>query len=296
MNPSNRAWLFIATPCLLVCFVAGVFFAPSRPRARPGVVALTASQTPDDFTAPHKPDVTASRRTPTPDPLPDIPLAASPSAAPSGGLAFWVYQDNSPLYAGAGLNQAVLQRLPCATQLTLLKEEDDWVQVQVLGGGSGWMKRSLVGDHPPPGAAGPRPGDALLSLQGYFQNLNRRDYAKAYDHLSFEFKRDLPYSRFAQGYANLDQAFMRVVRVQTLSKDSQLFYVEMLCEERPKAKSFQGEYIMVLEQNQWHIAQVTLKEVAAKSFEPFPSQTVPATPAFPDPTPEPEEDDSLTPP
>lgn len=291
MNSSNRVWLLFGVPCFLICFIAGITLSPKGTKATASAVTATASQTPE-FTAPHKPDVEESRKTPTPDALPELPQD-SPGSAPSGGLAFWVYQDNSPLYSGMGLNQAVVQRLPCATPLTLLKEHDDWVEVQVVGGSSGWMKRSQVGDHPPPGASGPRPGDALLSLQGFFQQLNRRDYARAYDHLSFDFKRDLPYRTFSRGYSGLDQVFMRVIRVQTLSAESQIFYVEMLCEERPKAKAYQGEYTMVLEQNHWFIAQAALKEILPKSIEPFPTQAVPVKPAFSDPTPEMEEDDAV---
>jgi hypothetical protein len=281
----------VGVPCFLICFGAGISLSPKGSKGAASAVtpSATASATPE-FTAPHKPGVEESRKTPVSENLPDLP-EGSPSASPAGGLSFWVYQDNSPLYAGMGLNQAVVQKLPCATPLTLLREQDDWVEVQVLGGSSGWMKRSQVGDHPPPGATGPRPGDALVSLQAYFQQLNRHDYARAYDHLSFDFKRDLPYRTFARGYQGLDQVFLRVIRVQTLSPEAQIFYVEMLCEERPKARAYQGEYTMVLEQNHWFIAQASLKEILVKSVEPFPSQAVPVKPAFADPTPEMEEDE-----
>ena len=296
MASSNRLWL-LAIPFLTLFFIAGVYV--SSPRKRKPVAPL--SETPIEFTAAHKPTVAESRKTPTPDGgLPDLPEPPAPGPGPglgnppvaAGGTSYWVFQDNAPLYAAKGLNQSVLDHLACATPLNLLREEDDWVEVQVVGGNSGWMKRAQVDDHPPPGAPGPRPGDALLSLQGFFQNLNQRNYARAYDHLSFDFKRDLPYRRFSQGYSTLDQVFMRVVRVETISPQSQLFYLEMLCEERPKPKTYQGEYTMVLEQNHWYIAQATMKEVNPKSMDPFqlPAGATPK-PAFADPTPEPEEDE-----
>lgn len=295
MASSNRLWL-LAIPFLTLFFIAGVYV--SSPRKRKPVAAITASETPGQFTAARKPTVAESRKTPTPGPaLPDLPEPPGPGpapgpAGPSGGTSYWVFQDNASLYSAKGLNQAVVDHLACATPLTLLREDDDWVEVQVLGGNSGWMKRSQVDDHPPPGAPGPRPGDALLSLQAFFQFLNQRNYARAYDHLSFDFKRDLPYVRFSRGYSTLDQVFMRVVRVQTISPQSQLFYLEMLCEERPKAKTYQGEYTMVLEQNHWYIAQATMKEVNPKSLEPFQlPANVSTKPAFADPTPEPVEDE-----
>jgi len=267
----------------------------SKPKRSSRPPLVSTSQTPD-FTAPHKPDVEASRKTPQPDPISDLPpeVAGTP-VAPAGGLDYWVYQDNSPLYAAMGLNQPVIQRLPCNTPLVLLREQDEWVEVQVVGGGSGWMKASQVGDHPPPGGVGPRPADALISLQGFFQQLNRKDHARAYDQLSYDFKRDLPFRTFSQGYSTLDQVYMRVVRVQTLSPQSQIFYVEMLCEERPKAKAYEGEYTMVLEQNRWYIAQANLKEISPKGLAPFPSQTTPIKPAFEDPTPEPDPDEEDSP-
>jgi hypothetical protein len=291
---SNRLWL-LAIPFLTLFFIAGVYV--SSPRKRKPVATISATP---EFSAPRKPTVAESRKTPTAAPsLPDLPEPPGPGpgpgpapSAPAGGTSYWVFQDNAPLYSGKGLNQNVLDHLACNTPLTLLREEEDWVEVQVLGGNSGWMKRSQVDDHPPPGAPGPRPGDALLSLQGFFQGLNQRNYARAYDHLSFDFKRDLPFRRFSQGYSSLDQVYMRVVRVQTISPQSQLYYLEMLCEERPKAKTYQGEYTMVLEQNHWYIAQAALKEVNPKSIDPFqlPGNT-PVKPAFADPTPQPEEED-----
>ena len=292
MSSSNRLWL-LALPVFVIFFIGGVFVSSKgspKPVAR--ATTVVASQTTVDFTAPHKPTVAESRKTPRPGPDLPEPPGPAPGPAPGGGTSYWVFQDNAPLYSAKGLNQAVLGRLACSTPLNLLQEEDDWVEVQVVGGNSGWMKRSQVDDHPPPGAPGPRPGDALLSLQGFFQNLNQRNYAKAYDHLSFDFKRDLPYKTFAQGYSTLDQVFTRVVRVQTISAQSQLFYLEMLCEERPKPKTYQGEYTLVLEQNHWYIAQATIKEVSPKSIEPFalPPGTSPK-PAFADPTPQPEEDE-----
>lgn len=292
MNSSNRVWILAAVPCC--CFVLGVYFAPRGPGARAAAIttaSATATETPDIYTAPHKPTVEESRLTPTPGPaeLPDLP-ESSPNAV-AGGVNYWVCQDNSPLYQGLGLNQPVIQRLPCSTALTLLREQDDWMEVQVVGGGSGWMKMSQVTDHPPPGGAGPRPQDAKLSLDAYFDNLNKRDYRKAYDHLSFEFKRDLPFRTFSEGYSGLNQVYWRVIRIQTLSPQSQIFYVEMLCEERPKNKAYQGEYTMVLEHDHWYIAQGDLKEINPKSLAPFPTQTVPNKPAFEDPTPDPDQEE-----
>ncbi|MBS2040150.1 hypothetical protein JST97_34505 [bacterium] len=293
MTSSNRLWL-MALPVFALSFAIGVMF--NKPGRKP-VAPISASSTPSDFTAPHKPTVAESLKTPTPGPSLDLPEPDGPDApgsnpVPAGGTSYWVVQDNAALYAAKGLNQSVLERLACSTPITLLREEDDWVEVQVVGGNSGWMKHSQVNDRPPPGAPGPRPGDALASLQGFFTSLNQHNYAKAYDHLSFDFKRDLPYRRFSQGYSSLDQVVMRVVRVQTISPQSELFYLEMLCEERPKSKTYQGEYTMVLEQNHWYIAQATMKEVDPKSMGAF--QLPPGAspkPAFADPTPEPPEDE-----
>jgi hypothetical protein len=296
VNSSNRLWL-LALPVFALSFAIGVMVKSPGGKRRP-VTPITATQTPEDFTAAHKPTVAESIKTPTPRPSLDLPDPDGPGPGPgagpvpAGGTSYWVVQDNAALYAAKGLNQSVLQRLACATPITLLREEDDWAEVQVVGGNSGWLKQSQVSDRPPPNAPGPRPGDALASLQGFFLSLNQHNYAKAYDHLSFDFKRDLPYRRFSQGYSSLDQVFMRVVRVQTISPQSELFYLEMLCEERPKSKTYQGEYTMVLEQNHWFLAQASMKEVDPKSIGAFQTPNgVTPKPAFADPTPEPPEDE-----
>jgi hypothetical protein len=286
MNQSNKLYLGAAGACVLACFVAGVVLS-SRPKPKP--VPL-ASKTPS-FSATGKPSVTESRRTATPLPAPvgDLP----PPVNKPSGLNFWVYQDNAPLFGGQGLNQPELRRLPFATPLTLLKEEDDWAEVQVvLSGEVGWIRRNQILDKPPPEAKGARAEDALPVLMSFFAALNRRDYGPAYDQLSFEFKRALPFRTFSQGYRGLERVDMRVIRVATLSPTSRVFYLEMLCMEKPKAKAYQAEYTLVLEKDVWRIAQADLTEMPLNKVAPFPaSGSNPTQPAFPDPTSTPGESD-----
>ena len=283
----------------MFCFLAGVYLG--RPPAKPlpsRSSSPSSSAEPDstptglqdpDFAAPHKPDIDSARKTPTPLPR-DIGMPDIPGGEP-GSSTFWVYRDNTPLYAEQGLNAPEVQRLAFATQVQLLKEDDQWAQVQVVGGSIGWLQRNVLADRPPPGARSDQPSQAIKALEAYISALNRRDYAGAYDVLSYDFKRDLSYKRFSQGYSGLDQAHFRVVRVQTISPGSLLFYVEMLCEERPRYRGYKGEYVMVLEQSHWRIAQATLQPVDPKSLAPFPAQQAPIEKPFPDPTPEEEENE-----
>lgn len=275
----------------MLCFIAGFYLSPqSTPRVDP-TASPTSLQDPD-FSAPHKVDIDRARKTPLPSPAVDPLDAPTPlvSSTITRSLTLWVYKDNTPLNSGAGLNHALVQKLPFGTRLTVLQEGDEWTQVQVPSGPTGWVNRSAVADHPPPGVTGNKPEDALRALEKYFSELNARDHAGAYDQLSFDFKRDLPYKRFAEGYAGLESVGMRVVRVQTLGPDSQMFYVEMITQERPRPRAYTGEYVLVLEQSQWRIAQATLREADPRTIKPFPETAAPVQPAFPDPTPEPEEE------
>ncbi len=271
----------------MLCFMAGVFLGPKPPPPEGPSASPTSLQDPD-FSAPHKPDINKARKTPGPEDLP--PIKPATGSLPTGSSSLWVHQDRLPLYASQGLNQAILERLPFATEVDLLEEVDDWVRVQVVGGQVGWLRRQGLVDAAPEGTKGSRPNDALKALQAYFEELNRHNYSRAYDALSSEFKRDLPYRSFASGYQGLDQIFMRVLRVQKLSPESQMFYVELLSEERPKAKGFRGEYVMVLEQARWRLGQATLREVDPRGMDPFPARSVPLRPAFADPTPDSEDD------
>lgn len=271
-------WLVAASFCVLFCFVAGVVL--SRPRPAP----LPSSTPHDDFAAPHKPLVVERHSgTPSVDPL-------EPAPAETSALVYWVAFDNTSLYAGQGLDKQVLQKLSLGTQVSLLKEEDDWTEVEVVGGQAGWVERKNILDHPPPGVSRNVQADALPTLEAYFKALNGKDLGKAYDLLSFDFKRELAFSTFSQGYAGLEEVAMRVIRVQTISNDSRLFFVEELCLEKPKAKAYKGEYTVILERNQWRIAQAVLTEVDPKTLAPFPAQAVSTKPAFSDPTPDPDEE------
>lgn len=276
---------------VLLCFVAGFHLSPQGGGPRQDPSGSPTSLQDPDFSAPHKPDIDKARKTPQPtNAIPDPLEDPTPLVAPPRSVTLWVYKDNTPLQAGSGLNHPVVQKLPFGTRLTVLQESDEWSQVQVPSGPTGWVSRAAVSENPPPGVTGNKPEDALRSLEKYFSELNARDHAGAYDQLSFEFKRDLPYKRFAEGYAGLESVSMRVTRVQTLGPESQMFYVEMITQERPRPRAYTGEYVLVLEQSQWRIAQATLREADARSIKPFPNAVVPLQPAFPDPTPEPEEE------
>jgi hypothetical protein len=292
VNSQTKGYL-AAVAGVMLCFIAGFYLSPQgTPRVDPSATP-TSLQDPD-FAAPHKPDIDRARKTPQPgasaDPLSDLTPPPLSSPGGPGSLSLWVYKDNTPLQGGAGLNHPLVQKLPFGTRLTVLQEGDEWTQVQVPSGPTGWVNRAAVADHPPPGVTGNKPEDALKALDKYFSELNARDHAGAYDQLSFDFKRDLPYKRFAEGYAGLESVGMRVVRVQTLGPESQMFYVEMITQERPRPRAYTGEYVLVLEQGQWRIAQATLREADPREIKPFPNTVVPLQPAFPDPTPEPEEE------
>jgi hypothetical protein len=284
-----------AIGCVLFCFFAGVYLGRPQsgsklaPASTRQPEALPTGLQDPDFSAPHKPDIASARKTPTPPPggvdLPDLPESQP------GSSTFWVYREGAPLYAEQGLNAPELQKLAFATQVQLLREEEQWAQVQVLGGSIGWLQRNVLADRPPPGARSDQPSQAIKALEAYVAALNRRDYMAAYDALSYDFKRELSYSSFSRGYSVLDQAYLRVVRVQTISPGSVLFYVEMLCEERPRHQAYKGEYVMVLEQSHWRIAQATLNPVDPKTLAPFPSQRAPVEKPFPDPTPEEDENE-----
>lgn len=278
----------------MLCFISGIYMA--NPHRQPVPVAQSSSTTTSstsEYAAPSKPLPSRSLKTPEArDPMDDEP-AATPGVGGGPVSSLWVGRDATPLYAGQGLNQPTLQKMPFATRLEVLKQVDDWVQVRIPGGSIGWTKRNSLSDTAPPGAAGVGPGDAVKVLQSYFNALNAHNLEGAYDLLSFEFKRDLAYRTFQAGYAGLESVAMRVVRVQTLSPTSSAFYVEMLCTERPQPKAFSGEYILALEQGQWRIAQATLQPVDPAGLAAFPTAAspLPATPAFADPVDEDETPD-----
>lgn len=287
MNSSNRVWVIVTMCSVLLCFMAGLL-ASRKPALVAAPEATPTGILDPDFSAPHKPDINRARKTPGPEPEPLL----SPSTVSSGSSSsLWVLQDGLPLYASQGLNQPILRRLPFATEVNLLEEVDEWVRAQADNGQVGWLRRQGLADRPPEGTRSNRPDQARLALEGYFEELNRKNYSRAYDSLSSDFKRDLSYRSFAAGYAGVEQIFMRVVRIQKLSAESQMFSVEILSEERPKPKAFLGEYVMVLEQARWRLGQASLRPVDPRKLDPFPARSAPLKPAFADPTPAPEDEE-----
>lgn len=285
MNQSNRALLIGMISLVFLCFLSGVFL--SRRNVRPPLSPTpspTSLQDPD-FSAPHKVDPVKARKTPVPQERPEPVHSPGRST-----LSYWVYQDGTLMQAGPGLNHPLVQKLNFGTRLSVLEEGEEWLHVQVPAGRTGWVRRNAIGNKPPPGVPGVSPKDALKTLEAYFAALNAHDYEKAYDQLSYEFKRALPYRTFAAGYAGVESAHFRVVRVQTLAHESTMFQVEMITYERPRPRGFQGEYVLVLEGDHWRIGQADMREVDPRSIPPFPNAVAPIQPAFPDPTGDPEEE------
>jgi hypothetical protein len=233
-----------------------------------------------------KPGIDESRKTPGPDPTPNLPTR--PAELPPGQNWGWVIHEGAKVHETAGLNSPVAATLRYGKRVRLLESEEGWQKILMGRRKVGYLQSQFIGEHRPSDAPADDPAEANQTLRQFFQEITSHHLGAAYDLLSFEFKRDLSYATFQGGYADTEQALLKIVRVQTVSPEKFAIDSELMMIQERGNHAYRGTYEVILEQGEWKISRADIREVDVNSIaspaEPIPSGSpTPKSGLFADP-------------
>jgi hypothetical protein len=255
----NRpAIIFGAVISGLLIFALGVVL--TLPKMTP---TAPASSTPRSI-AGAKPSVQDSRKTPTPDNTPNLPTR--PAELPPGQNWGWVVHEGTKVHETAGLNSAVAATLRYGKRVRLLEQEEGWQKVLLSKRKIGYVQSQFVGQQRPIDAPADDPSEATQTLKQFFQEISSHHLTAAYDLLSFEFKRDLRYATFEKGYADTEQAVLKIIKVQTISPEKFGIEAELTMIQERGNHGYRATYDLILEQGEWKISQADIREVDINSL------------------------------
>jgi uncharacterized protein YgiM (DUF1202 family) len=136
-----------------------------------------------------------------------------------GGESLWVASEGAKLKADRSASSETVSELPVGTELTVLKSENRWYQVQTGSGKEGWIYRGKVSDTPPQKETQDT-GNLLAGLQGSNISADEAQTSRSIRGLSKETEQYAKQRATPEAY---QKALDQVLAVKVTSKEIEVF-------------------------------------------------------------------------
>lgn len=251
---------------ILLVFIWALWPAGKK-RPRPGSTPLASatnqapgetpqSNDPLGFVAAAKPLAVVQR---TPGPQEDKP-ESSPSAAPHQEPRAWAREDNVTVYSRHGLNQPVIATVKAGTRMLYVEDYQNWAHVRLVGKRDGWVERKNLLFSEPDFAEKATPEEGRQTLSDFYAEVGRKDYAAAYARLSDEWKAELPYTEFVNGFKKVRSLDMQLGETEVMSGVTIRQHVLIDADEESRARVFKGTYTLEYHPLEWKLTSGILQE------------------------------------
>lgn len=234
-NPRARPLLMLAFGAILILLI-GVVIGVTRKRPTPLVSQMH-----------------------TPEPL-SSPLPSSSPLVPTGGdehlgqpamkpRAAWITEKDTPTRPKPGLDVAATGKLDQWTEVSHIKEEDNWDQVRTLDGQEVWVQSKNVIFTKPANLQ--QPSEAEQAVMAFYQAVARKDYAAAYAFLSPPWRAELDFNTFVDGYSRTVSLRTEIAKVVPINPTKIEVEVTMVAEEQGVEVPYRGSYMVEKVEDHW---------------------------------------------
>ncbi len=175
----------------------------------------------------------------------------------------WITEDGVVARQQAGLNMAEVKTMSRWEEVRWLGESDNWDQVALEDGTQAWVEsRYLTFTRP---ANLKTPSAAEEKVMNFYENVSRRDFSSAYTHLSPDWKRELSYAQFTDGYSKTTRLRSEIINVVELGEDRFQVDVSMVADEGGKDVPYLGVYTVERVKGLWVLTSGRLKKKVVNS-------------------------------
>ncbi len=182
------------------------------------------------------------------------PMATEVPSVQEGGPAFktaWINSENVQAYLEPGLDQPPLKTFNQWDEVYWVQESQGWDKIQTQGGLEVWVQSDKI-TFTKPKQSNTISGPQDL-IQTFFQEVSRKKYRQAYDHLSPEWQVELPYDYFLYGYSGVTRQKIEIEGVERISAHFFRITVGMQAIEEGHTVDYVGTYTVERkdEQSEW---------------------------------------------
>ncbi len=264
MQISSRGWVVIAVACLII-MVGGLQVLRGGNERQgggkdpsSGIPLNTLDTRPplDPVRPPLDSVVIDGSSTTHQIPLPTDRDRAADAEPPKPVV--WVTEEGAKAYAQPGFNMPELRTLSRWEELQVVEStRENWDRVKDLEGQEFWVQKKIVTVIRPQNLS--QPSVAEKKVMDFYTSVAHGEHSDAYVHLSPEWKRELSYERFVDGYDRTDSLRSEIVNVFELGTDRYQVDVAMEAVEEGEPVDYLGIYTVEKVETTWYLTSGSLK-------------------------------------
>lgn len=187
------------------------------------------------------------------------PVAQEPQRMP----VVWVTETDAKAYSQPGFNMPVVRDLKQWEELLIVEtSKENWDRVQDLQGQQFWVQKKVVTIIRPQNLS--QPSVAEKKVMDFYTQVAHREHSDAYVHLSPEWKRELSFDRFVEGYSRTDSLRSEIVNVMELGQDRYQVDVAMEAIEEGNPVDYLGIYTVEKVDGKWYLTSGSLNKQATR--------------------------------
>lgn len=196
-----------------------------------------------------------------------VPTLTSGDNSPARPKSAWISHAGTPLRSEPDLKLGAIRTLPEWEEVFWLHEDEGWDQVRLADATEGWVQnKDLVFAKP---ANLDKPNGAEEAVMTFYKAVALKDYVQAYNYLSGDWRNDLNFNSFVEGYAQTNNLRTEISQVIPMGTDRFQVDVSMVADEGGRNVEYIGTYLVQKKGNDWCLdsGSLTRKPGAAPPAE-----------------------------
>lgn len=171
----------------------------------------------------------------------------------------WITEEGVQARRQPGLNMELVRTLTRWEEVRWIKEQSNWDLVTDEKGDQFWIESRFLTFARP--ANLDTPSVAEQKVMDFYARVARKDYSEAYRHLSPEWKRELSYKDFVDGYSRTLSLRSEISSVVELGKDRFQVDVAQVADEEGADIDYLGSYTVEPVDGRWMLTSGILKRL-----------------------------------
>lgn len=202
-----------------------------------------------------------------------VPTGSGEDPQPQRPMTAWIQEKDSPLRTEPDLKQEGFKKLGQWEEVFHIHEQEGWDQIRLADGTEGWVQnRSLTFTRP---ANLDQPGPAEVAVMRFYAAVVRKDYTAAYHFLAGDWRTELDFNAFVNGYSQTNQLRTEITQVIPMGENRFQVDVGMVADEMGQNVEYLGSYVVEKLGEDWMMTAGSLARKAASRPVATPGEPVP---------------------
>ena len=193
------------------------------------------------------------------DPEPGATAAPPPATKKPRLRTAWILENGVKARKKPGLNMEVVRTFKQGDEVFFVKDQLNWDLVEDQKGNSMWVESRFLTFIRPTNLNAP--SVAEQQVMDFYARVARKDYSEAYRHLSPDWKKELSYQRFEEGYSRTHSLRSEVSNVIELGPERFQVDIQQVADEDGADVDYLGSYTVERIEGRWMMTSGILKRL-----------------------------------